>query len=109
MAGADAEARRRQSHAVSVPADWRSIFTGNAKALGRHGLGLFLQPAGVPEDDSRYIVLTLSFDSQGEDKPLPWIDGWRCVFDTKTGQFSIPSDFADHNAKAVEFPVRRRR
>jgi hypothetical protein len=54
-------------------------------------------------------VLTLSFDSQGEDKPLPWIDGWRCVFDTKTGQFSIPVDFADHNAKAVEFPDRRRR
>ena len=51
----------------------------------------------------------LSFDSQGEDKPLPWIDGWRCVFDTKTGQFSIPADFADHNAKAVEFPDRRRR
>ena len=59
--------------------------------------------------DSRYIVLTLSFDSQGEDKPKPWIDGWRCVFDTKTGQFSIPSDFADHNAKAVEFPDRSRR
>jgi hypothetical protein len=58
--------------------------------------------------DSRYIVLTLSFDSQGEDKPLPWIDGWRCVFDTKTGQFSIPVDFADHNAKAVEFPGRSR-
>jgi hypothetical protein len=59
--------------------------------------------------DSRYIVLTLSFDSQGEDKPLPWIDGWRCVFDTKTGQFSIPTDFAHHNAKAVEFPDQRRR
>ena len=54
--------------------------------------------------DSRYIVLTLSFDSQGEDKPLPWIDGWRCVFDTKTGQFSIPVDFADHNARAGRVP-----
>jgi len=59
--------------------------------------------------DSRYIVLALSFDSQGEDKPLPWIEDWRCLFDTKTGQFSIPSDFAGHNAKAVEFPDRRRR
>jgi hypothetical protein len=59
--------------------------------------------------DSRYIVLALSFDSQGEDKPLPWIEDWRCVFDTKTGQFLIPSDFAGHNAKAVEFPDRRRR
>jgi hypothetical protein len=64
---------------------------------------------GKQRPDSRYIVLALSFDSQGEDRPLPWIEDWRCVFDTKIGQFSIPVDFADHNAKAVEFPVRRRR
>jgi hypothetical protein len=42
-------------------------------------------------------------------RPLPWIEDWRCVFDTKTGLFSIPSDFVGHNAKAVEFPDRRRR
>ena len=30
------------------------------------------------------------------------------AYDMKTGQFSIPSDFADHNAKAVEFPNRSR-
>lgn len=59
--------------------------------------------------DSRYLVLALSFDSQGEDKPLPWIEDWRCVFDTKTGQFSIPADFADHNGKTVKFPSRSRR
>jgi hypothetical protein len=59
--------------------------------------------------DSRYIALALSFDSQGEDRPLPWITGWRCVYDTKTGQFSIPADFARQNAKAVEFPDRNRR
>ncbi len=59
--------------------------------------------------DSRYIALTLSFDSQGEDRPRPWITGWRCAFDTKTGQFSIPVDFARHNAKALEFPDRSRR
>ena len=59
--------------------------------------------------DSRYIVLSLSFDSQGEQPKKPWIEGWRCVFDTKTGQFSIPSDFVDHNTQAVEFPQRRRR
>jgi hypothetical protein len=40
--------------------------------------------------DSHYIVLTLSFDSQGEDKPLPWINGWRCVFDTKPGNSRFP-------------------
>ncbi|WP_334387661.1 hypothetical protein [Bradyrhizobium sp. AZCC 2262] len=38
------------NRAVSVPADRRSIFNGDAEALGRHGLGLFLQPAGVQED-----------------------------------------------------------
>ena len=59
--------------------------------------------------DSRYIALSLSFDSQGEERPLPWITGWRCVFDTRTGQFSIPADFARHNAKAVEFPDRKDR
>lgn len=59
--------------------------------------------------DSRYIALSLSFDSQGEERPHPWITGWRCVFDTGTGQFSIPSDFARHNAKAVEFPDRKGR
>jgi len=59
--------------------------------------------------DSRYIVLTLSFDAQGEDKPLPWIEDWHCVFDTKTDRFSIPPDFADHNAKAVQFPEPKRK
>ena len=34
--------------------------------------------------------------------------GWRCVFDTKTGQFSVPFDFADHNAKALKLPDRSR-
>ena len=58
--------------------------------------------------DSRYVVLTLAFDAQGEDKPLPWIEGWRIVFDTKTDQFSIPPDFAEHNAKAVKYPDRNR-
>jgi len=54
--------------------------------------------------DSRYVVISLSFDAQGEEKPLPWIEGWRCVYDLKTGTFSVPSDFAEHNAKAVKNP-----
>ena len=52
--------------------------------------------------DSRYIVVSLSFDTQGEEKPAPWIEGWRCVYDLKTGTFSIPPDFAENNAKAVK-------
>jgi hypothetical protein len=28
----------------------------------------------------------------------------RCAFDTKTNRFSIPADFADNHAKAVQFP-----
>jgi hypothetical protein len=54
--------------------------------------------------DSRYIVISLSFDTQGEEKPSPWIEGWHCVYDLKTGAFSVPSDFADNNAKAVKNP-----
>jgi hypothetical protein len=54
--------------------------------------------------DSRYLVISLSFDSQGEDKPGPWIEDWRCVYDLKTGTFSIPPDFAENNAKTVKMP-----
>jgi hypothetical protein len=53
--------------------------------------------------DSRYIVISLSFDTQGE-KPSPWIEGWRCVYDLKTGAFSVPPDFVENNAKAIKNP-----
>jgi hypothetical protein len=33
---------------------------------------------------------------------LPWIEDWECVYDLKTGKFSVPSDFADNNAKAIK-------
>ena len=33
-----------------------------------------------------------------------WIEDWKCVYDVKTGTFSIPRDFADHNAKAIKYP-----
>jgi hypothetical protein len=54
--------------------------------------------------DSRYIVISLSFDMQGEDTPGPWIEGWHCVYDLKTGTFSVPPDFAENNAKAFKTP-----
>ena len=54
--------------------------------------------------DSRYIVITLSFDTQGEEKPSPWIEGWHCVYELKTGAFSVPPDLAENNAKAVKNP-----
>jgi hypothetical protein len=55
--------------------------------------------------DSRYVVISLSFDMQGEDdKTAPWIEDWHCVYNLKTGVFSVPADFADHNAKAVTYP-----
>ena len=59
--------------------------------------------------DSRYLVISLSFDIQGQDKPSPWIEGWRCVYDMKTGNFSIPPDFAEHNAQALKQPDQSRR
>ncbi|WP_065756283.1 hypothetical protein [Bradyrhizobium paxllaeri] len=52
--------------------------------------------------DSRYLVLSLSFDIQGQKKPSPWVEGWRCVYDMKTGKFTVPPAFADHNATAVK-------
>jgi len=49
-------------------------------------------------------VIGLSFDAQGEDKPSSWIEGWHCLYDLKTGTFSVPADFAENNAKAVKTP-----
>jgi hypothetical protein len=54
--------------------------------------------------DSRYVVITLSFDIQGNERPTPWIEGWRCVYDTQTGKFSVPSAFAENNALARQLP-----
>ena len=54
--------------------------------------------------DSRYAVIGLSFDMQGEEVKTPWIEAWRCVYDLKTGEFSVPPDFADYNAKAITYP-----
>jgi len=59
---------------------------------------------GVKWPDSRYVVISLGFDIQGNEKPTPWIEGWRCVYDTQTGQFSVPAVFAEHNAKARMLP-----
>jgi len=53
--------------------------------------------------DSRYVVIGL----QGEDTPGPWIEGWCCVYDLKTGAFSVPPDFAENNTKAVKYPRAR--
>lgn len=52
--------------------------------------------------DSRYLVISLSFDTQGEHPRSPWIEDWECVYDLKTGKFSVPADFADNNAKAIK-------
>jgi hypothetical protein len=31
-------------------------------------------------------------------------DLWHCVYDLKTGAFSVPPDFAENNATAVKYP-----
>jgi hypothetical protein len=54
--------------------------------------------------DSRFIVISLSFDTQGDEEKTPWIEDWHCVYDTKTGEFSVPPDFSENNAKAVKAP-----
>jgi hypothetical protein len=58
--------------------------------------------------DSRYIVIGLSFDMQGEEKPGQWIEGWHCVYDLATRAFSVPPDFAENNAKAIKIPKPKR-
>lgn len=59
---------------------------------------------GVKWPDSRYIVITLQFDIQGNDRATPWIEGWRCVYDTKSGEFSVPDMFTANNALARKLP-----
>ena len=64
---------------------------------------------GVHWPDSRYAVVSLSFDAQGEDTPLPYIEDWHCVYDLKTGAFSVPAAFAQHNAQAFKTPRPKRK
>jgi hypothetical protein len=59
---------------------------------------------GVKWPDSSYVAITLQFDIQGNDRKTPWIEGWRCLYDTQTGKFSVPAVFAEHNAKARMLP-----
>jgi len=54
--------------------------------------------------DSRYAVISLSFDMQGEEDKTPWIEGWHCVYDLTTGSFSVPPDFTANNARAIRYP-----
>jgi hypothetical protein len=48
--------------------------------------------------DSRYIVIDLSSGESGTAVLGPW----RCVYDTKTGHFSVPDDFARFNQHAAD-------
>jgi hypothetical protein len=59
--------------------------------------------------DNRYVVISLSFDAQGQDKPAPWIEDWWCVYDLKTGAFSVPPAFAEHNATTLQTPRPKRK
>jgi len=59
---------------------------------------------GLKWPDNRYVVISLNFDAQGEDKPLPYIRDWWCAYDLKTGTFTVPASFAEHNAKAYTTP-----
>ena len=46
----------------------------------------------------------MSFDISGPGQAhLLYIEGWHCVYDLKTGEFSVP-DFADNNTQAVKTP-----
>ncbi|OIM92428.1 hypothetical protein BLN97_21835 [Bradyrhizobium elkanii] len=43
-------------------------------------------------------------DIQGEETPFPWLEDWRCLYDLKTGTFSVPASFAEHNRTALKAP-----
>jgi len=76
-----------------------------ARADG-HGAGFKLDPkAKVFTSPDRKV--RPSSDDQRKENPLPWIEDWQCVYDTKTGAFSVPRGFAEHNAKAFSYPEPR--
>jgi hypothetical protein len=85
----DPKNRDSLNHVQAVLIEW---LEDNYARLGQHW------------PDSRYLVISLSFDAQGEDKPAPWIEGWRCLYELKTGTFTVPPAFAEHNAKAFKTP-----
>ena len=62
---------------------------------------------GMHWPGSRHVVISLSFDIQGQDKPSAWIEDWWCVYDLETGTFSVPAAFAANNAKAIKPPGTR--
>jgi hypothetical protein len=64
---------------------------------------------GLHWPDSRYVVISLNFDGQGDDKPLPYLEDWWCAYDLKTGTFSVPAAFAKHNAKTFTTPRPKRK
>jgi hypothetical protein len=74
-------------------------FVGLIKGMEENYAGM-----GQHWPDSRFIVISLSFDTQGDEEKTPWIEDWHCVYDTKTGSFSVPPDFAENNVKAVKAP-----
>ena len=54
--------------------------------------------------DSRYVVISLNFDAQGEDKPKPYIEDWWCAYDLKTGTFSVPASFRRAQRQGLHDP-----
>lgn len=84
------------------PGDRTSLHHAQAHLLA--GLGDNYAGIGQKWPDSRFLVISLSFDVQGQETPSAWVEGWRCAYDLKTGKFSVPPDFAGHNAAAVKLP-----
>jgi hypothetical protein len=64
---------------------------------------------GLHWPDSRYVVISLNFDGQGDDKPLPYLEDWWCAYDLKTGTFTVPAAFAKHNAETFTTPRPKRK
>jgi hypothetical protein len=80
------------------------VFAALAKGMDDNYVRL-----GLHWPDSRYVVISLNFDGQGDDKPLPYLEDWWCAYDLKTGTFTVPAAFAKHNAKTFMPPRPKRK
>jgi hypothetical protein len=87
--------------------DWRKV----VKAPEYHDSAYLLdgfeenyRKLGFNWPDNRYLLIGLSADADVRGrKPMQTgvVNGWRCRYDLRTGQFDVPAVFSRHNAKAL--------
>ncbi len=56
---------------------------------------------GVRWPDSRYLVIALTGEADGNPGQISTVHDWRCRYDLQAGKFDVPPEFRKHNARAV--------